>query len=365
VKHTSPNLEERAPSLPAGSPESLERILVVRLSALGDILHTLPAVQALRESFPGALLDWVVDAKWAPILRGSPSVDHVLPLNRKSWDSLWSRVRGLRAASYSCAVDLQGLYKSAVLAALSGAPRRVGFDSGAARERGAAIFYTEHVAPSGRHVAEHNLAIAAHLGARKPEKLFPLPICADADSEIEYELKRRDLREFYTFAPGGSWRAKCWPPERFGELCRELERTRGWRGVMVLGPSERELGAAVIRSAAPAVPVTFPTDLLELMALLRRARFLVGVDSGPLHLAVALGTPVVGLYGPTDPARNGPFSTEDVVVRNARPEETSYKRREEYSPTMLSISVPQVIAAIEERLARLSFPQGVGAREGN
>jgi heptosyltransferase-1 len=187
----------------------------------------------------------------------------------------------------------------------------------------------------------------------------------DAESEIEAELKQHGPGEFYAFSPGGSWRAKCWPPKRFGELCRELERTRGWRGVMILGPEERELGNVVARAAAPSVPVWIPTDLSELMALIRRARFLVGVDSGPLHLAVALGTPVVGLYGPTDPARNGPFCADDVVVRNAKPEETSYKRREKYSPTMLSITVEQVVAAIDQRLARLPQAQAARAREGD
>ncbi len=347
------------------SESARERLLVVRLSAMGDVLHTLPAVEALRERFPEARLDWVVDEKWAPILQGSPALDHVIALDRKSWRSIWNCVRQLRAGSYTCAVDLQGLYKSAILAWLSAAPRRIGFDPRAARESGAAVFYTEHVPRAGRHVAEHNLAIVERLGARKPEKRFALPASAEAEATIAARLQEQGIGEFYAVSPGGSWRAKCWPPERFGELCRDLHEVQRWRGVMILGPKEREIGEEVTRSAGAGAPVWISTSLPELMALLRRARFLVGVDSGPLHLAVALGTPVVGLYGPTDPARNGPFCDEDVVVRNAGPAETSYKRRQEYSPTMLSIRVEQVIAAIEERLARLQAARSAGAREGD
>jgi lipopolysaccharide heptosyltransferase I len=345
--------------------QSAERILIVRLTAMGDILHTLPAVEAVREAFPDARLDWVVDKKWAPILEGSPALDHVIPVDRKSWDSIWACVRELRAASYTCALDMQGLYKSAVLGWFSAAPRRVGFERRVARESGAALFYTEHVSPTGRHVAEHNLSIAEHIGAGRPAKRFPLPACAEAEAEVNAALKRHGLGEFYAFSPGGSWRAKCWPPERFGELCRELEKRRGWRGVMIFGPEESALGEAVARAATPARPVWIPTELPELMALIRRANFVVGVDSGPVHLGVALGTPVVGLYGPTDPARNGPFCKEDVVVRNAKPEETSYKRREKYSPTMLSITVDQVMAGIDERLARKSQTAKAHAREGD
>jgi ADP-heptose:LPS heptosyltransferase len=251
------------------------------------------------------------------------------------------------------AIDLQGLYKSAVLAWLSGAPRRIGFDRRAAREGGAAIFYTERVVPTSRHVAAQNLDIVKVLGTGEPVHRFPVRITPQAKARITDALERQGIKDFYAFSPAGSWRAKCWPPERFGQLCRQLERSYGWRGVMILGPGEEWLGDEVRRAAAPTVPVYVPTGLPELMALVNRAKLLIAVDSGPLHLAVALGTPVVGLYGPTDPARNGPFCPEDLVVRNARPEETSYKRRAEYSSTMLSIAVAQVMAAIDERLARM------------
>jgi ADP-heptose:LPS heptosyltransferase len=158
------------------------------------------------------------------------------------------------------------------------------------------------------------------------------------------------LTEFYAVSPGGGWVSKCWPAERYGELHRELARRHGWRGIVSFGPGERGLAEQVLQAAGEPAPVLLEMDLPELMALLRRAKFFVGADTGPLHLASALGTPVVGVYGPTDPARNGPYCKNDAVVRNARPEETTYRRGDSYSACMLSISVEQIIDAIERRL---------------
>jgi lipopolysaccharide heptosyltransferase I len=326
------------------------RFLVVRLGSLGDLVHTLPAVTSLRDSFPEAQIDWVVDRKWSALLQGNPNLNEVIALERSSWRSLRSCVQQLRSTRYTCAIDFQGLYKSAILGFLSGAGRRVGPGQRLDRERGAMLFYTHRVFPSAGHIVEQNLALAECAGARRTVYRFPLHIPAEAEAEMDHQLASRGLREFFIVSPGGGWRSKCWPPERYGELSRELARRLGWRGVVNLGPDERELGEAVCRAAAPADPVQFSTDVPQMMALLRRAKFVVAGDTGPLHLAVALGTPVVGLYGPTDPKRNGPFCAADIVVRNARPEETTYKRGKEYSASMLSISVEQVIAAVERRL---------------
>ena len=333
-----------------GTPDA--RFLILRLGSLGDIVHTLPAVAALRDSFPGARIDWLVERKWEALLEGNFDLSGVVPLDRTSWGTHVSAIRTLRVAGYTSAIDFQGLYKSAVLGFLSGAPQRIGFEAGYARERGAVCFYTERAAPAGRHKVEHNLALAACAGARKNVVRFPLSVPEEAQAAMDRRLAAGGLREFFVVSPGGGWRSKCWPPERYGELCRELAQRRGWRAVVNFGPGEGGLAEAVRRAAAPAVPASFETDVPELMALLLRARLLVAGDTGPLHLASALGTPVVGLYGPTDPARNGPYRAADIVVRNARPEETTYKRRNEYAASILSISVGQVLAAVECRLEK-------------
>ena len=333
-------------------PDGDARFLIVRLTALGDILHTLPAVAALRHAHPKARIDWVVERKWLPVIEGSPALDEVIPFDRRSAWGAVECVQRLRENRYTCAIDFQGLYKSSVLAALSGAPRRIGFDRNWAREGGAAMFYTERVIPAGRHVAELNYSLSEQAGASRPAAPeYPLRVPAGGAASVRSRLHDSGITgDYIVVGPGGSWRAKCWPTERFGELCREMEQRTSMRVVVIHGPGEKSAAEEVLRAAAPAQPIVVPTTIEELMGLLSHARGLIAADSGPLHLAAALGTPVVGLFGPTDPARNGPFAPRAIVVHKARPEEISYKRRTEYSPAMLRITVQDVLGAAEPLL---------------
>jgi heptosyltransferase I len=327
-----------------------QRFLVLRMSALGDIIHTLPAVCALRDSFPKARIDWLVDRKWSPILEANPCVDHVIEMNRGSWSDVIAQVRRMRKACYTTAIDFQSLYRSAILGRLSGAPRRFGFGAQYSRESGAWFFYTNTISPRRAHKVEHNLELAEAAGARVSEIRFPLPAVPEASDEVRRILATKGVSEYFVLSPGGGWGSKCWPPERYGELHRLLAQKYGWRGVISFGPSERELAERVRASAGAPEPIVEMFDLKQLVALLRGARFLVAGDTGPLHLASALGRPVVGLYGPTDPSRNGPYSRKDLVVRKARPAETTYKRSASPSPAMLTISVEDAFAAVERRL---------------
>jgi lipopolysaccharide heptosyltransferase I len=329
--------------------EREERFLVVRLTALGDILHTVPAVAALRAAHASAKIDWVVERRWAPVLEGSPVIDDVIPFDRRSaWGAL-ECVERLRENRYTCAIDFQGLYKSSILAALSGAARRIGFDRVWAREEGAAMFYSERVIPTGRHVAELNYSLAERAGAtRPPAPVYPLRVPAGGAASIRARLHELGIAgDYIVVGPGGSWRAKCWPAERYGEFCREFEANNDMRVVVIHGPGEKSVAEEVARAAIPVRPAIIETTIEELMGLLAHARCLVAADSGPLHLAAALGTHVVGLYGPTDPARNGPFVPGAVIVDKAQPEEISYKRRLDYSPAMLRITVEEVLAATD------------------
>lgn len=333
-----------------------ERFLILRMGALGDIVHTLPAVAALRESFPRAEIDWLVDRKWSPILDGNPDVNRVIPIDRSSARNVIATVHRLRAARYTTALDFQSLYRSAILARMSGAPRRVGFDSSYAREGGAALFYTEKVTPQRTHKVEHNLELVESIGARTKEVRFPLCSSPEATEHVDRVLAARGVNDFFVVSPGGGWGFKCWPAERYGALSRALSQRYGWRGVISFGPGERDLAEIVRREACPPgragslEPLAELFNLPQLIALLRRAKLFVAADTGPLHLASALGTPAIGLYGPTDPARNGPFSKHDVVVRNASPEETTYRRDKTPAPSMLSITVEQVLDAVARRL---------------
>jgi lipopolysaccharide heptosyltransferase I len=332
--------------MPRGDEQSF---LVVRLGSLGDLMHALPAVAALRSSLPRARLDWVVEEKWSSLVELVTVVDGVIPW-RRSIGGWWSGLRGLRRTRYDCAVDFQGLFKSALLARLSGAPRRIGFHSSFAREPGAARFYSERVIPAGRHVAEMNMSLAVAAGAGRPGAMgCALRVPAEELSSLRETLARAGIGDFVVVSPGGGWRSKCWPPERYGALCAELWRL-GVRAVVNTGPGEEVLAAAVVAAAAPATPLVLSPSLRRLAALLGLARVVVAADTGPLHLAAALGTPVVALFGPTDPARNGPVP-KGTVLRNASEKETTYRRGESYSPAMLALGVEEVAAAVERELS--------------
>jgi ADP-heptose:LPS heptosyltransferase len=197
-------------------------------------------------------------------------------------------------------------------------------------------------------VTELNYSLAEKAGASRPAKPeYPLRVPAGGAASVRARLAEQGIGDYIVVGPGGSWRAKCWPTDRFGEFCREFEELHGLRAIVIHGPGEESLAAEVCRAANPAVPIVMKTTIEELMGLLAHARCIVAADSGPLHLAAALGTPVVGLYGPTDPLRNGPFVPGAVIVSEARPEEISYKRRTTFSQAMLRITVEQVLRAAD------------------
>jgi heptosyltransferase I len=329
------------------------RFLLVRLGSMGDIIHALPAAAALRGTFPDARIDWAVEPRWTRLLQGNPDLNNVITAKRTSTEGMFATLKTVRAPRYTCVIDFQALYKSALLAFASGAPRRIGFASSYAREGPASIFYTERLNPRGPHKVDHNLTLALAAGAKSPQSArFPLMIDKEDEAAVSSELAKHGLGEFFVLNPGGGWMAKCWPAERYGELNRKVAARFGWRGVVTFGPGEEALADEAIRAAGDPAPIALPLPLGPLMALLRRAKFIVSADTGPLHLASALGTPVVGLYGPTDPARNGPYSCADVVVRNPHTSVTTYRRDASYSSSMLSITVDQALAAIEVRLER-------------
>jgi len=327
------------------------RFLIVRLGSLGDIIHTLPAAAALRDSFPDAQIDWVVESKWRAILDGNRDLNRVICLDRGRASGVVATVRSLRSANYNCAIDFQSLYKSALLAFASGASERLGFDREYAREGLAALFYTRRIHPSGAHKVEHNLALAVAAGAAMPKVArFKLPALAEAEQWADRKLAGLEANGFYVLSPGGGWRSKCWPAERYGDLHREISSRLGLQGIVSFGPGEEILADEVVAASGLHAPIPLEMDLPHLMAALSRAKFLVAADTGPLHLASALGTPVVALFGPTDPARNGPYGKPAIVVRKAEAGETTYKRGASYSPAMMRIEVSDVMAAIDQVL---------------
>ena len=340
------------------------RILVVRLSSLGDVVHAVPAVAGLRRACPGARIDWLVDERYRELVDLVAVVDRPIGVPRTGrLARLPGLVRTLRAARYDVALDLQGLLKSALLARSAGARRLIGFDRAHVRERAARWLYAETPrlgAPV--HVIERNLALVAGLGVTGRRFEFPL---ADRPSAV-VERARAGLgadpaRPFALVNPGAAWASKRWAPARFGALAHGLWIARGLRSLVLWGPGERALAEQVVAAAAGAAAPAPATTVGELVALARAAAVVVSGDTGPLHVAAAVGTPTVGIYGPSDPRRNGPWSPRDVVVaprqacrcrqdRAGSPGEV-VRRCDQARPCLASIPVEAVAGAVARRLA--------------
>ncbi|MGC1483837.1 MAG: glycosyltransferase family 9 protein [Candidatus Acidiferrum sp.] len=325
------------------------RFLVLRLGSLGDIVHTFPAVSALRESFPGAEIVWLTHPRWKLLVQSSCLASQVWATETRSIHSLHKIIQDLRSARWNAAIDYQGLWKSAGLAFLGGINRRIGFSSQTIREYGVPILYTDRVHCTTIHIADQNGELSLRAGSRNPVAPFTLHVRQEDDLEIRNYLQTSSLNRYVVLSPGGGWRSKCWPPERFGELSKMIQDALGLRCVVNYGPGEDDLAHAVRDCSGGADPVPYNGPLGPLMALLRNAACIVGGDTGPLHLAIALGTPAVALFGPTDPARNGPYLTDDIVLRAPGAIRT-HSRVDQTHPSMLQIQASEVFDAVRRRL---------------
>lgn len=298
------------------------RILITRLSALGDVILTLPVATALRERFPDAYIAWAVETRFKPLLDGHPAINEVIPVPRRwyrSWRAVVGLRRDLRARRFDLVVDVQSLTKSAVLGWLSGAPLRLAFSPPQGREL-APWLATYCTLPQGRHVVEVFLSLLRPLGVSEPPVKFEIVETPAERSWIEKALGELGLQGgFAVLNVGAAWESKRWPPERFSHVARFLREMFGLPSVVLWGnPQEREAAQKVIENAPGACHLAPPTDLRQMAALLRRASLMVSGDTGPLHLAAALGVPCVGLYGPTNPDRVGPYGRGHVAVQAVR-----------------------------------------------
>lgn len=349
-------------------PRHPKRILIVRLSSMGDVIHALPAATALRQAFPEAAIGWLIEERWAELLCTLPTprfgprspqrplVDAIHAVNLKRWRSsllasqTWERIAAslsdLRSARYDVALDLQGAMRSAILARWSGAP--VTYGSTKPRENPASLWYTSRVMTRGTHVVEQCCQIAEAIIGHKiniPDAVLPCdPL---ADERVLHRLHDRRIRDFVILNPGAGWGAKQWPASRYGDVARKLAQ-KDIRSIINFGPKEDRLAKeAETASAGTAEAMSF--SISELIALMRHARLFIGGDTGPMHLAAALHIPVVALFGPTDPARNGPFATRNIVLRNSK-SPTSLTHRHDPDPGLLEITSDQVVAAAAQLL---------------
>lgn len=322
------------------------RFLVVRLGSLGDIVHAFPAVSGLRTSFPNAEIIWLTHPKWEFLVKTGGLATEVWTVDTRNWSSVRSILARVRKHRFEAAIDYQGLWKSAAIPFLARIPRRIGFSSETIREAGVPFLYTDRVKVSGkRHVADQNAELSARAGAHIAVGDVKLRVPQDDEKVVWARIARDGTEEYVVLSPGGGWGSKCWPSERYGLLAAKLFEQFGLRSVINVGPREEDLAARVMQAAGNSQPIQFAGSLGQLMALLKNASAVVAGDTGPLHLADALGTRVIAIFGPTDPARNGPYQRSGVVLR-WEGATTTYKRETEPDESLLHISVDEVMSAI-------------------
>ena len=341
--------------------------LIVRLSSIGDIVHALPAVVALGEAFPHAEISWAIEHRYAMLLDGNPFVRRLIPLDTLGWRSRLASIYtleevvrsivALREFQFDVAIDFQGLIKSGLIGWISRSQERLGFAENWLREPIAGAFYSERVSPRGRrHVIEMNLALVERLGvpALQPsEWRFPLPHSASHEQFVRERLAALGVEQFIIINPGGGWISKRWSPGNYAELLRLIEghhRELRWRILLTGSPAEEALIQEILERSGSKQATYFDCTLAQFIALVHRAELFVGGDTGPLHLAAAVGTPIVAIYGPTDRARNGPFSTADITLSNdGAIDHTRRARKPAFLP---GVAVESVLGAILERVGR-------------
>jgi heptosyltransferase-1 len=335
---------------------------------MGDILHALPAVTALRLIHPTWEIDWVVEPRWQALLtahgsdrRGpaQPVVDRIYFAPTKDWrhrpisaatlHQIQALRNQLRGVSYSAVIDLQGALRSAVVGRLAGCHRFIG--EAAPREAPARWLFTERVVTHRAHVIEQDLELATAIAGDPLEPVAPLLPCDPvAESWCDALLASSGTRPIALINPGAGWGAKCWPVERYAAVARGLIE-RGFRVLVNAGPTEEVLADVIVKGTSGAA-IPLATSLEQLIALTRRIALFIAGDTGPLHLACALGRPVIGIYGPTDPSRNGPFGTSFRVLRSPL-SRRDHTRHPEPEAGLLTITPEEVLFAADELLAEV------------
>jgi heptosyltransferase-1 len=331
-------------------------IVVVKLSAIGDVLHGVPVAVALKRAFPAARIGWAVEGRAADVLAGHPAIDHLFRLPRgwlKSPAAVLGLRRQLRAFGPDAAIDLQGLLKSGVATWLSGARMRIGFAQPVAREC-SWLVSTNPIKPVATHVVDRNCDLLVPLGIREGRPAFDMPTWPVSRERMRQWLTSLRLSEPPVIInPGAGWASKRWPAERFAALARSLHRRHGIRPLVVWGgAAERATAEQIAADARGEAIVATETTLQDLGELFRLARLVISGDTGPLHLAAAVGTPCVGLFGPVPASRNGPYGSQHVCVEPPEALRPTWDDRKTDTVSMAGIEVEQVVVAVEDLLAR-------------
>ena len=334
----------------------MNKFLIVRLGALGDIIHGIPIAAALRNRYPQAHIDWMVDPRYLEVLQLVECLDRRIPIDPREAlrggrrSRLFGSIRELRANRYDVCIDLQGLLKSAMLARAAGARRTIGFPRQHLREPLARFFYTDTPDPgSATHVIDKGLALLAPLDVDDRRVHFPITI--PRTPAVESVAARFAPDAYVVINPGAAWPNKRWPADRFGAVAAAIQRDFGLRSLVVWGPGEQLLAAGVAAASGGAAEIAPPTTVPDLIGIARHGRLMISGDTGPLHIAGAVGTPIVALFGPTLAERNGPWSPHDVSISRASQCVCLYERRCRKAVACIDdVTVDEVIAAVHRRL---------------
>jgi heptosyltransferase-1 len=338
----------------------MDHFLIIRLSSLGDVIHTLPAFSALRKKYPEAKISWVVEENGKEILDLVPGLDSIVPVKLKRWKlssrRFWQEFAKLKKEIRNkdqVAIDFQGLVKSGFMAYISGARRRIGFHRKNLKERQASLFYTENLEKVSEkdHVISKNLKLLSLLWIDEGDYEFPLQIPEELSKIVQQILKdlRYDPQKILVLLNvGAAWETKRWEANRWIQMLKKIESEKIFPVLLWGSEVEQELAEAVNRKSG--VPVVPSLSLKEVMALIQRAAVLVSGDTFALQAACALDIPVVGLFGPTTPSRNGPFREQDRVIYHELECSHCYKRSCSHFECLDTITPEEVAAACLEIL---------------
>lgn len=351
-------------------------ILIVKLSAIGDVVHTLPALNALRARYPKAHITWLVEAAAADLVLGHPAVDQVLVCHRRQWikglfTARWPSflqqirifIRRLRHRQYDMVFDFQAALKGAVWIAMARGRRKIGFDRGMEHQEHSYLVLNERIRAVSQeiHALDRNILMLEPAGISRPAIEYNLPITAEHDRKADGLLSSlgiRDRQPFVVINPMAKWETKLWEQNKFAQVADGIRTDIGWPVVFTGGPGDSAYNEVILnRMHTTAANLAGRTDLMTLAALLRRARLMVTTDTGPMHMAAAVGTPTVALFGPTAPWRTGPYGKGHRVVRTDLPCSPCFKRHcPDRLACMSSIGVDQVLAAVHESLGLKKRP---------
>jgi len=331
--------------------------LIVRLGSLGDVIHGIPVAAALRNEFPNGRIDWMVDPRYVELLDLVTCIDRRIGVDPRAIKHGAGRtrfretIRELREHHYDAVIDLQGLLKSAMLARSLHARRTIGFPRKHLREPLARLFYTDAPDPGdATHVIYKNLALLAPLKVQDRRLRFPLKI--PQTTTVQQIASRFGPSGYVLINPGAAWPNKQWPPERFGAVAAEIFEGFGLKSLVLWGPGEQEIAHRVAETSLGAAEVSPPTTISELFGISRGARLMISGDTGPLHIAGAVNTPIVALFGPTRPERNGPWGLYDVAISRVQQCSCVYERRCKKAERCIDdISIAEVMSAVHRRLA--------------